>query len=1170
MTEITINDVKYTNVPNKKAGTKFASALTQSNIGISQSVADYMNSAYFYTLVNAVDINWNGIEVAANSYINTTSDLIKFILSVSNVDLSDYATMSYVQEALSGKANVNDVYTKTEVDNLIPDPVDLSSYATKEEIPDLSSYVSYTTANSYYITLDTNQTITGVKTLTNFLYMNLDEGNLKFNSSNVTTLGDIYTKYKWKYYGSSRMNLMRIKTYSSTYLALSNGGISLLMPMASNISSANIPSFDGEIYMPLGFKDSNNNIITASYNGLVDLSSIGGGGTADLSNYVSYTQANSYYITVEGSKQIIYGSKTFIGDKKINFRQGTPANKLGFTLYDINEKEVGGLEWRPDTIGGRSLLSLQQYIGTGSKFEGVEMGYLGFRLTEKTNGKYNLITPLPSYVNTIETINVGNDYRNFFFPLVFKNGNNKVYTECTGLVDLSSLIPSVPDLSGYVSYTQANSYYAAKNDIPTMPDMSSYVSITSYNALAARVEELASWIVSYHSSYTPTTTDPDIYFDDPELTLDYQLNPEKLNGNRKTQSLRGGNNDDSDYITWSTSDSVIATVQGNGYVIAHRNGTVNVIVNYAAHDNYNSKTVQYQLTITNYKLYSTGQWYNNGDPAGSIEVIQGGSSSYTLTFTGTPSDSWAFSIDSAVSGISLDTTTGTITIDESQLNTTGTFNITANRPTDTSYYEGSAQTVIIITSSTTPIDPDIYFMSPTLTVDYNMEPNKLNGTEVTQALSGNDTSSTAWIGWSTDNSAIATVNHGGYVIAQGNGTVNIIAEYAAHDNYNYKKVQYNLTITNYSSGGGKTTPYAHWYENGTELSELVLVQGGSGTRTLTFSATPSDSWSFMDPMFSGISLDTTTGTITITESDLNVGNTSISANRSEDSSYYYGTANLNIRVLPTGSDTKFYYEQESVNLDNQGMTTASPMLHDEYVGLGYTKTYTSADTNVATVDAYGMISFVGAGDTTITATTTNGTDTHTATINVYCSVNKQYPSVSFEYNGTPYSGGTLPVVAPFTGTIQLTNITPADGWVITDPMIQGITILQNVIEVQNLSQGTYYINVNRPEDSEYYSGMSSLTLRVLPTGTNPNFYYEQESVNLDNQAMTTSSPMLYNNTGFAAIPTYQSADTTIATVDEYGMISFVGGGTTTVTASITNGTDTYTTSITVNCNVMNA
>lgn len=469
------------------------------------------------------------------------------------------------------------------------------------------------------------------------------------------------------------------------------------------------------------------------------------------------------------------------------------------------------------------------------------------------------------------------------------------------------------------------------------------------------------------------------------------------------------------------------------------------------------------------------------------------------------------------------------------------------------------------TPPTPTTDPDIYFMSPTLTVDYNMEPNKLNGTEVTQGLSGNDASSSAWIIWRTDNSSIATVNHGGYVIANGNGTVNIIAEYTAHDNYNSKTVQYQLTITNYS--GGKTTPYAHWYENGTELSELVLVQGGSGTRTLTFSATPSDSWSFMDPMVSGISLDTTTGTIIITESDLNVSNMSISANRSEDSSYYYGSANLSIRVLPTGSDPTFYYEQESVNLDNQSMTTLTPMLHDEYIGLGYTKTYASADTNVATVDAYGMISFVGAGNTTVTATTTNGTDTHTATINVYCSVMKQYPSASFEYNGATYSAGTLPVVDPFTGTIQLTNMIPADGWVITDPIIQGITVdnTNKVISVQSLGQGDYTLDANRDEDNNYYTGDIIVTLKVLPTGTNPNFFYEQSSVTLDNEAMSQTTPMLYNNTGFAAIPTYQSADTAIATVDGNGMISFVSAGTTTVTASITNGVDTYTTSITVNC-----
>ena len=158
-------------------------------------------------------------------------------------------------------------------------------------------------------------------------------------------------------------------------------------------------------------------------------------------SYVSYTDANSYYMTVEGPKQIINSIKTFVGNKLINFRQGTSSDKLGFTLYNNNEKELGGLEWRPNTIGTRGLLSLQQYLGTGGN-SGVEMSYLGFRLTEKTNGKYHLITPLPSYVNTIETINVGNDYRNFFFPLVFKNGSNKIYTDCTGLVDLSTLVSS--------------------------------------------------------------------------------------------------------------------------------------------------------------------------------------------------------------------------------------------------------------------------------------------------------------------------------------------------------------------------------------------------------------------------------------------------------------------------------------------------------------------------------------------------------------------------------------------------------------------------------------------------------------------------------------------------------------------------------------------------------
>ena len=79
MSEITIKNIKYTNVPNKKVGAKVANKLTQSNIGMSQTVAAYLASESFYKLINAIDIDWNGIEIDANTHINDTSDLITWI-----------------------------------------------------------------------------------------------------------------------------------------------------------------------------------------------------------------------------------------------------------------------------------------------------------------------------------------------------------------------------------------------------------------------------------------------------------------------------------------------------------------------------------------------------------------------------------------------------------------------------------------------------------------------------------------------------------------------------------------------------------------------------------------------------------------------------------------------------------------------------------------------------------------------------------------------------------------------------------------------------------------------------------------------------------------------------------------------------------------------------------
>ena len=80
---MTIKDVVFNNVPNKKQGTKIGTMLTQSNIGVSQEVENYIESEEFYKLISALDIDWAGIEVDENVVINDTADLINWIKSLS-------------------------------------------------------------------------------------------------------------------------------------------------------------------------------------------------------------------------------------------------------------------------------------------------------------------------------------------------------------------------------------------------------------------------------------------------------------------------------------------------------------------------------------------------------------------------------------------------------------------------------------------------------------------------------------------------------------------------------------------------------------------------------------------------------------------------------------------------------------------------------------------------------------------------------------------------------------------------------------------------------------------------------------------------------------------------------------------------------------------------------
>ena len=143
------------------------------------------------------------------------------------------------------------------------------------------------------------------------------------------------------------------------------------------------------------------------------------------------------YVTLTTSQQIT-GEKTFIGEKRIKFKQAKSLNKLGFTLYDSNNAEKGYLEFNPSNkIDNAPLMALGNYATTDNTV--TQVGFRRYSSVLNANGAYNLLTPLIADART--PFSLTTTYKNFYLPLGFTDGTTTVTTSKSGMVDLSSLIP---------------------------------------------------------------------------------------------------------------------------------------------------------------------------------------------------------------------------------------------------------------------------------------------------------------------------------------------------------------------------------------------------------------------------------------------------------------------------------------------------------------------------------------------------------------------------------------------------------------------------------------------------------------------------------------------------------------------------------------------------------
>ena len=169
-----------------------------------------------------------------------------------------------------------------------------------------------------------------------------------------------------------------------------------------------------------------------------------GSSTTDvMSQDAVTTQLNGYVTTT--TDQNIRGIKTFVGEKRIKFKQELRNNKLGFTMQNtsLSNNELATFELRPNTftIDGvqHPLLYLGHYRNTSVANAGVPQTVIGFRQYDETNAAaYHYLMPLPDKAKT--PFSLTTSFKDYYAPLGFKNGSTMVTADDTGVVDLSSVL----------------------------------------------------------------------------------------------------------------------------------------------------------------------------------------------------------------------------------------------------------------------------------------------------------------------------------------------------------------------------------------------------------------------------------------------------------------------------------------------------------------------------------------------------------------------------------------------------------------------------------------------------------------------------------------------------------------------------------------------------------
>ena len=551
-------------------------------------------------------------------------------------------------------------------------------------------------------------------------------------------------------------------------------------------------------------------------------------------------------------------------------------------------------------------------------------------------------------------------------------------------------------------------------------------------------------------------------------------------------------------VSWTSSDSSVAVID-NGLVTALKPGTVTIIAICGG------KTASCTLTVVEGEIAVTGVTVA---PA-TLSLKEGGKGSLTATVLP------ATATNKVVSWSSSDETIATVNDDgEVTALKEGTATITAT----TVDGNKTATCEVTVASSVVPVT-EVNIITPEIP---NIEVGDV--IKLTAKVLPEDATDKT-VTWSSGNESIATVSQTGEVTTLKTGTVDILASCGG------KYDIFTLTVA------AKEVPVIGVY---VEPTFVTLVAGGKATITATLepenATNKSVTWSSEDESIATVN---SYGQVTANA----VGSTTITVT-TEDGNY---KANCLVKVTTDGVPaTDVSVSPSLVNIHPGENITLSATVQPE----GATNkavTWTSKDESIATVDANGIVTAVGLGNTLVTATTVDGgfkafSSIHVVPIEVTSVVVSPATHTLNEGETVTLRATVYPENAT-DKTVTWSSLNPAKATVDENGVVTakqaGLVAIMASCGGKN---GTCDLTIKAPVQSVTISP-ASLSLGV-------------------GDVTTVSAVFTPSNATNKKI-TWSSSNPSVATIDQNGVVTAVKAGNATITVTTDDGHKTATCAVSV-------